>query len=390
MTTDRSADAPSTGEVPALAPGRKIPPIILRAAGTVRWSLPIMALEAVVGEDGSLFVTEGEAVIALEADGDVRWRHQAERPLGLLAAADGLLIHTEEHGRRLVARDQATGRTRWSLESNLWSVVPPVAMPNGDIIHQRHRYDARTTALCGLSSNGALLWSYEMPGIAPSGVLVMHDFIVATEGGSLVGLDMGGARQWIADRHGFTSSGPVKRTGDLDRDGYFTCRPLAFGAGRILVAQRWYDGRNLLVFDPAARAVAPLQELGRETVIPFEAPIAVLNHPELRVAGAIGGALFVYDRAGRLLFRRTVPWKIVDIAGDSEGSMVVLISVKQSYWDKYRVSYELHDACGLYGFDAHGNALFRWLAPGPMSGLMVLGRAGEVYCVSEARLWAIA
>lgn len=362
---------------------------IIRPAGKTLWSLPISASVIVVAEDGCLFVAAEGALTAIEPDGWVRWRHDTPDATGLMVLPGGLLIHTEQSCHRLVAREQSTGKELWALQFDYWSPFSPAATPDGAILKERYFQAGGAPELCCIQPDGVLSWSYRLSRVMYTQILALKDIIITNDGSYLAGLTHQGELRWIANRHGFIPGDAAAKVERVIEHENFTASPKHLAGSRILAGCRWYDGSRLLVLDIGAQTVTIMDGQANEPAIPFRDPIAVTRNPALRFAGSFFADLRVFDLSGKLVFNRTAPSEIRNIITDPAGSFVALFSVDRDYWEKYRVPYELDDACGLLAIDAAGNELFKWFAPGPMVSALAVGKSGELYCVSEGQLWAV-
>jgi hypothetical protein len=282
--------------------------------------------------------------------------------------------------------EQATGAERWCLKDWLWSTGGATATGDGDLVVARAPSEGARAELCCLYPDGALRWSYR-PGKLANKLLVVKDLIVIVDGSCLTALDAGGHFLWLANRHGFVFGDRAKNIPRVVEDvGFFTA-PMRLDESRIIIGCSYYQGHNFLILDPSRAAAVTCEATGRR--FPSNGPIVVTPGPIPHLAGVAGTALLVFDTSGALLFKQRAPWEILNIVSDRAGNLIVAEGVDPDYWRKYRDPYELHDACGLVGFNAAGHQLFRWTAPGPMASAIAVGKAGEIYCISEGRLWAV-
>jgi hypothetical protein len=164
--------------------------------------------------------------------------------------------------------------------------------------------------------------------------------------------------------------------------------PIYAGGSEVLVGWSSWDAHELLIFDVADRTVRPMENRSERAML-FRPPLAGPMAPERRVAGGWAAELLVFDFFGALLFQRKLPLALSDVLADVAGNIVVSTSVDQKYWLNYRDPYKLHDACVLTSFDPVGNLRSKWIAPGPITSSLAVGRQGELYCMSEGRLFAI-
>jgi hypothetical protein len=356
--------------------------------GETAWSAPLgsekeeWGYRIVVAEDGSLFVVWPSWLLALDPNGEIRWRRPRTGEGGLgtpMALADGSIILSEDGGRILLSRDQATGAERWSIPGE-WGRA--TATEAGEIIVPRKRTPENGAELCCLDAGGGLRWSHPLAGFG-SPALVTKDRIVAANDCNLTGLDFDGNACWGANPRGFVAGDPRKLRPAVKHERFWT-PPTRLDEARIIIGYEHDDGREFLIVDPAAKKVTAFDYFAHPSPT-----LVITPGPEPHLVGCVGTALRVFDTAGALLFERGLPWEIINIAADSVGNLIVAVSVEPSYWAKYKDAYSLHDACGLVGFDAKGDQLFRWTAPGPMDRALAIGRAGEIYCISEGRLWAV-
>jgi hypothetical protein len=153
---------------------------------------------------------------------------------------------------------------------------------------------------------------------------------------------------------------------------------------KIAAGCKWYSGQDILIFDTASRLVA-LSGSPRN----LRSPVTLILSAPSRLAGNLLENIYSCEITGQMVFEKKLQWKILNIISDASGNIVASTSVDHDYWNKYREPYSLHDRCGLTGLDAAGNELFRWVAPGPMSEALAVGKEGEIYCASEGRLWAV-
>lgn len=369
--------------------------VVIQAKGETWWSVPIPGQERVssiiVAEDGCVFVSSPDALTAVEQDGSVRWDRKLGQPFGdPIALADGSILLTEEEGgqRRLVARAQATGEELWSMRGDGWPPVRPAVAPSGAIVLKRYIRDARALDLQCVNPGGEVLWSYRLASLNYREVLALENLVVFSDGAYLTGLDGQGNLLWRANRHGFLRGAEAAAVGSALEHNSITTAPMLLDNSQIAAGCTWHDGHGMLIFNPSAGTVTSWPNVSARAM-PFDPPVAVLPSPGPRLAGASLRTLLVFDVAGRIMLQAELPWEIRNIIGDPAGNLVVSTSVDSDYWEKYRDPYDLHLACSIAGFAPAGNQLFRWVAPGPMSGPLAVGKSGELYCVSEGKLWAI-
>jgi outer membrane protein assembly factor BamB len=366
--------------------------VVVRPGGKTLWSAPLAAewgYRMVVGEDGGLFVASPGWLLALGSDGGFRWRRPRTGSGGFgtpMALASGSIVLTEDAGRNLLSLDQVTGEERWRLPDGSWSPAGPTATDECNIILRREPLIGTGAELCCLDPGGALRWSYRLSK-GGGRALVMNDCIVVADGSYLTALDVQGNFLWLANRHGFVFGDGAKEVQRIVDNERFWTAPMRLDESRIIGGYTHFDGHEFLVLDPSRGTVMACEPTGRP--FPSHGPIVVTPGPAQHFAGVSGNALRVFDVSGALLFERAAPWEILNIVSDPVGSLVVVEGVQADYWVKYKDAYNLHDACGLVGFDATGNQLFRWIAPGPMANAIAVGREGELYCISEGRLWAV-
>ncbi|MBV9559491.1 MAG: PQQ-binding-like beta-propeller repeat protein [Bradyrhizobium sp.] len=357
--------------------------------GATSWSVSLDAenerggYRIVVGEDGSLFVVWPSSLLALDPTGEIRWRRPRTGEGGLgtpMALADGSIILTEDGGRKLLSRDQATGNERWSIPGR-WAFVTAFAVDA--ILAQREPSSGNDAELHCLGASGQLRWSYPLLGSFQGRTLVTSDRIVVANDGYLTALDFDGNFCWRANPRGFVAGDPRKLPPAADHERFWT-EPMRLDERRIIIGYSHYDGHEFLIVDPVAKEVTTPDYFAHPSP-----PVIVTPGPEPRLVGHLSMRLRAFDTVGTLLFERRAPWEILNIVADSAGNLIVAEGVEPSYWSKYKDAYSLHDACGLVGFDAKGDLLFRWTAPGPMDAALAIGRLGEIYCISEGRLWAV-
>jgi outer membrane protein assembly factor BamB len=340
--------------------------------GKTLWSVPLPSgsgCRMVVGEDGGLFVASSGSLLALDPNGEVRWLRPRTGEGGFgtpMALADGSIVLTEDHGRKLLSLDQVTGVERWCL-MGWWSTAGATATGDGGLVVRRALSDEAPVELCCLDPSGALRWCYR-PGKIANKSLVTKDLIVIVDGASLTGVDTGGHFLWLANRHGFVFGDRAKDIARTAEDVLFFTAPMRLDESRIIIGCSYYEGDNFLILDPSRAAAVTCE------AFPSDGPIVVTPGRVPHLAGAAGTALLVFDTSGTLLFERGVPWEILNIVSDRAGNLIVAEGVEPDYWRKYKDWYKLHDACGVVGFDAAGNQLFRWTAPGPMASAMAVGR----------------
>jgi outer membrane protein assembly factor BamB len=358
--------------------------------GKTQWSIPLTSewrYRIVVGEDGSLFVASSTLLLALDPGGQVRWRRSPTGDGGFgapIALADGTIFLTSDGGRRLVWWDQATGAEHRSIAGEWGGLAITDA---GDIIIRRESPEGRGGELCSLGSDGVVRWSHPLAKIGGP-ALVVGNRIVIADGSYWAAFDTDGNFLWLANRHGFVFGDQAKDVPRVVDDEHFWTVPMRLDESRIIGGYTHYSGHEFLILDPSKGTVAACENSGRP--FPSDGPVVITPGREPHMACADGNALQVFDNSGKLLFERRVPWAIINIVSDSIGNLIVTEGVDPDYWSKYKDAYSLHDACGVVGFDPKGNQLFRWTAPGPMGAALAIGKMGEIYCVSEGRLWAIA
>jgi len=360
-------------------------------AGQTLWSVPISSewgYEIVVGEDGCVFVASSDCLLAVEPDGGIRWRHRLGGGFGAPTAfADGSIVLAEDVGRRLVARDQATGDERWSVSGEGWSLRRPTATSDGNVIQQRGSSVGSGTELCCLSFEGNPRWSYQL---SRSGgeALALNGLVLIADGSYLTGLNNEGQFLWLANRQLFIFGDSSRDVERVIKSEHFWTPPMRLDESQIVAGCKWHDGHGILILDLAKRTVAFCGGTA-SMALPFRQPLVVTPGPQPHLVGAFGTALMAFDVYGRLIFERAAPQEINNILSDSIGNLIVSEGVAPDYWKKYKDAYNLHDSCGLLAFNAAGEQVFRWIAPGPMAGALAVGKAGEIYCVSEGKLWAV-
>jgi hypothetical protein len=366
--------------------------VAVSVGGRTLWSVPLevqWGYRMVVGEDGGLFVASPGWLLALGATGEFRWRRPRAGGGGFgtpMALADGSLVLTEDGGRNLLSLDQATGQERWRLPDGSWSPAGATATDDGDIILRRELPDGEEAELCCLRPGGALRWSYRLSDIGGR-ALIMKDRIVVADGSCLTALDTEGNFLWLANRHEFFFGDCARDVQRIIDDEHFWTAPMRLGEARIIAGYTHFSGHEFLILDPSRGTVTACEPT--ERAFPAHGPVVAIAEPVPRFAGAFGAALLVFDVSGALLFERKVPWEIVNIVSDAAGNLIAAEGVRPDYWRKYKDWHNVRDACGLVGFDSAGDQLFRWTAPGPMAAPIAVGKAGEIYCISEGRLWAV-
>jgi hypothetical protein len=146
-----------------------VAPVVIRTRGETPWSAPLPGLEKissiVVAEDGCVFVSSEDMLIAVEPDGAIRWNSTSGQPFGEpMALADGSLVLSErsEHGaRKLVARDQKTGEELWSIDGGGWPPLRPVAV-RGAVLFKRYLPDIRAMELQCVNPGGETLRTHRL------------------------------------------------------------------------------------------------------------------------------------------------------------------------------------------------------------------------------------
>jgi hypothetical protein len=355
-----------------------------RGTGKTLWSAPIRCVPMAVGEDGCLFAMGGNTLYAVEPGGTVRWHRTANERFGEPAAlADGSLLVVEDG--RLVARDQRTGDERWSHDYGYyWRHLAPEVTLDGSIVLIRGVSNSwEDLELCLLGPGPEVLWTFPLSW-GPHRVSILEGVIAVTDKSYLLGLDYEGRLLWIANRHGFVAGSDatgVERSIEYEE---FTTPPMRLESSKIAAGYKWYSGQDVLIFDTASRSVS-LSGYPRN----LRSPVTLILSSPPRLAGNLLQNLYSGEITGQMVFEKKLQWGILNIVSDACGNIVASTSVDRDYWEKYLEPYSLHDRCGLTGLDPAGNELFRWVAPGPMSEALAVGKEGEIYCASEGRLWAV-
>jgi hypothetical protein len=255
-----------------------------------------------------------------------------------------------------------------------------------------------------MSLSGQQLWAVPIDLAQFRAPLVLDDLIVTTDKDYMRAFNLQGELQWIADQEGFILADPNTRSQLLTKvnpikggSGYKVATPIiSLGDGRILAGLEWYSGSGYYIFNVHEHSVRPLGMhlvLGRPLAIPVfpdRGPCLVtafrFQHAEL---GDPKSNIILVDMNGKPLWHHPLPIGPGNIIADSSGNIFTFCGHTFDHWDKYHVWYKLEKQCFVRGISPDGNELFTWYAPGPISPSMAIGKNGELFVVSEGKLWAI-
>ncbi len=364
----------------------------IRVGGEILWSMPISGkglASITIAEDGCVIVASVDRVMAIEPSGAVRWQRETESWFGeAVALADRSIALTTAN--RFICLDQDNGEERWFVGIEGCGEQSPSIAPGGNIICKFALRDGSDLGLRCFTSDGEILWSYSLAETGWTKPLILDDGLVVVDGSYLAGLDYEGRLLWLANRHGFVASDEARRLERRIAKERFSTHPMQLDGNQVVAGCKWWEDQKLLIFDIATKLVAQWPGSSSEK-IPFTSPITITKTPDKVLAGTWLGDIRSYDISGQLLFEKKLHWDITNIISDIKGNIVASTSVSADYWEKYKEPYRLQEdgACSLRGFDAMGNQLFQWNAPGPLAEALAVGKAGEIYCVSKSRLWAI-
>ena len=334
----------------------------------VSWSveLPSPAVSALtVASDGTIFVSTDTALCAVR-NGRIAWSTPAE-PFGGTVLLDHELFVTIRQRELVVSRqldDEPQRQLPWPSR-----VLPAVA--NGLFV------GAVNGALRGVAMDGTTVWSVALRSMPPATPLVLDAAVAVLDGDEVVFVDTDGTVAW---RGGMTD----EPTGLL----------LSPGRNRVLVAGQGPEGTALTWFDLDARSVrrVPIHLPPRR---PFALTSGMLatggwdledsgDQPRARLALADLGSGDVHqiDLASPL----------VGVAATTRGRLWCAVSPTVERWRGYRDFPGLADTlrCEVDSVDPVTRSIVAvWFAPGPITGPLAVGAAGEVLTVSAGQLFAL-
>jgi hypothetical protein len=377
---------------------------IATAQGQALWSVPLPSRSAggiVVAGDGRLFVSSRSRLTAVEPDGVVTWRIESEGLMGNpVVLADGCLLMVENGGYEMVIREQATGTVVCSWPVNTSIALQPTVTRLGWILYNQYQPREKCSQLAVTSLSGELLWSRPLAQTLYDPPLVVDNLIIVRDGAYLRAYSADGTLQWIANRDGFemadtkTQAQLATKQSDSESDEIYT--PLIWlGNHQILAGLGWYSGYGLHIFDICQRTIRRWHsQLPGATYLPPKKPLATPLHKDKGLVVVTVGwqkRTMMFDLAGNIIWEHQEPHgEAQSIIADASGKVFVTSSPSWQIWDLYKDYYNLVPQCFLRGFSPDGKELFTWVAPGPISRSLALGKAGELYLVSDGHLWAIA
>ena len=374
---------------------------IATARGQVLWSVSLptrYGKQIVVSENGSCFVMTQNQLIAVEPNGHISWTQSSKYWIvsPILLANEQLIIAgniDSENSCLLMIKDQSTGKTLWSLSVNTLTAL--ALTPHRQFLLSKYQPD-RSSCLQAVNLEGELLWSTSLPQSLIYPPLVLEDLIIIESPSYLQAYSYDGLLLWIANQDGFEIANSTNREQlamkvNHPRDRIKT--PIIWlGKDRVLAAMWWYDGFGLYIFDIRQHQVW-LWPNPKPDGLRSSRPLAVLSFPDQEpYLAAIGGErkTMLVDLEGNKLWEHQTYANPLNIIADAAGNVFITHSPSTEKWDKYKQFYALEDKCFVKGFNFQGQEIFSWRAPGPLSSSLAIGKAGELYCISEGYLWAIA
>lgn len=377
--------------------------VTARCKGQLLWSAPLPKREAraiIVGKDGCCYVATDSDLVAVEPDGKTRWIIKSNHLIGKpILLTSGQLIVVEDGGSLLVARDQFTGRVLWSLPINTWVEVQPGVTFNGSILLNAYQSDQRSY-LQLISLDGKLLWSAPLEHILTHPPLVLDRLILTSSKSYIQAFSREGLSLWLANQNGFQildsgviyplSSNSITRTLEHQSDIIYT-PIMSLQKHQVLAGLLWQTGHGLFIFDVHNHTVEPCTLTQFYSLLPGR-PLAILSHPNrglcFAVVGGQGNTMLI-NLEGSLVWSMQTHLEPISLIGDASGNVFMVHSPNTSVWDKYKNYYQMEEQCYVKGLDSDGKLLFTWIASGPISYPLAIGKYGEIFCVSEGRLWAI-
>ena len=126
-------------------------------------------------------------------------------------------------------------------------------------------------------------------------------------------------------------------------------------------------------------------------------PLAVIRRPHQEpyiVTVGSNHKTIMINLEGQMQWEVQTPKDPKIILSDPFGNVVLCHSAEFEIWDKYHDNFRelytyLEDWCFVKAVSFDGEEIFKWKAPAPLSGVLAIGKKGEVYCVSDGQLWAI-
>ncbi len=341
----------------------------------------------VVGADGRVVVSTRRFLAVVRAPGVVDW--WTETAVGLLGEpvplADGAVTRYEDG--QLVTRDGTTGTP---VAAVTVAGPPSVAALGSDLVCGVR--SASGPQLRRMGTDGAVRWSAPLVDELFAAPVVLGDLVVVVDGPLLRGYDHAGAPRWIAGAQGFGTpdAGPATVADGMVRGG-----PVPLPDGRLVaeVAERY--GYGLVLFDPAARTVAPIRP-----PIAVRPPLAAVPLPDRGPAIAALGPdeevdrgswrwiVALVDPSGEVLWAYRLGAEPAALVAAGPGRVVAVCGPPLGRWEKYHAWSDLSAECFVRCLDGSGSPQWTWYPPVPLS-YRPAAADGTVYVAGPGRLWAL-
>lgn len=368
-------------------------PYHTKTIGRPLWSLPLperAASSIVVAPDGLIIVATERYLSALTPQGQIAWVIEAPLVQHPIVGPDGTVIVYD--GAGLSVRERTTGKQRAHIPTNI--ITAPTATPTGNLVFADYHTPTRSFFLTSTTIDGMQQWTQPLGGPLSGPVIICDDCLVLSDGRFLRVMTLDGAAQWTLDAADacITTSGfPNEQvTGAQFRF------PLILVDPSLVLAQVEHTaGYGYILLDMQARTVRPI-----DAHLPPSAPLALaagehmprlitLDWPQQSAEEAWRSGVIAITLDGQHVWSHNPGARPLAISTDSMGMCFIACSPALDYWDKYRDWYHLEDECFVRCLTPTGAEQWTWKAPGPLSPILAVGAAGEVYAVADGQLWAI-
>ena len=379
LTAAHSGDSPSVSvagawSVPAGSQraDRRSTAASIAGVDRVAWSVDLPwegVTAATVATDGTAFVSGDSSLVAVR-DRRIAWSRPAD-PFGGSVLLDGGLLATVTAGSLDVLR-QSDGRPVATLP---WAGgLLPAVLP-GLLVQ------VEPGGLHAVDFGGRTAWRLHLPGTARSSPLVVDSVLAVVDGRGVRFVSRDGRPLWQVDPVGDDGK-PLVPTGLL----------ISQGRGTVVAQVRGAEDYALLLADLRDRSVSRLA-----VHLPPERPAMVTADGLLVTAGwevhdasqPPAARLTLVDLASGVARSRELPAQLVGLAGAGDGSFCYAVSPTAERWRDYRhfpgFDRVTRAEVGLLGSGRAGH----WETPGPITGPLAVGAAGEVLVPVAGRLFAL-
>ena len=363
-----------------------------KTVGRPMWSLPVPARAAssiVVTPDDLIIVATEHHVSALTPQGQLAWIVEAPIIQHPIVGPDGTVIFYD--GAGLSVREHSTGKQRTHIPTEMITI--PTVTPVGDLVFVDY-HAPETFALLCTTIDGEERWGQRLEGPSTGAMIFCDEGLVLSDEQFLWVMALDGRVLWklkAADTRITTGVFSNEQTAGAQ----FRFPLVQLGPSLVLAQVEYTAGYGAVLVDIQARTVQPLN-----AHLPPGAPLALaamghaphlitLDWPQQNSEEAWRSAVIAVTLDGQRVWSHEPGARPLAISTDATGMSFIVCSPSLDYWDKYRDWYHLDDECFVRCLTPMGAERWTWKAPGPLSPILAVGAAGEVYVVADGQVWAI-